>query len=65
VNAVIVMNGSTIVFTDDQGNVIDRYAVNRILIIEKNIRAPLAVSGGASGEISNNNEGGSADEEGL
>ena len=64
-NAVIVMNGSTIVFTDDQGNVIDRYAVKRILIIEKNIRGPLAASGGASGEISKNNEGGSADEEGL
>ncbi len=60
-NAVIVLNGSTVIFTDDQGNVLDRYAVRRISIIGKNTNGILATDGESSG----NDEGGSADEEDL
>lgn len=64
-NAVIELNGSTVIFTDDQGNVLDRYAVRRISIIGKNTKGILATSGGTSGDISNNNDGGSANEKDL
>lgn len=34
-NAVIVMNGATIIFTDEQGNVLDRFAVESITFAEQ------------------------------
>lgn len=34
-NAVIVMNGATIIFTDEQGNVLDRFAVESITFADQ------------------------------
>jgi hypothetical protein len=65
VNAVVVLHHSTVIFTDDQGNVLDRYAVRRISIIDKNTRDQLVMDGEAAGDTANNNEGGSEDEQSI